>query len=128
MRSIDKIILHCSASDRACDDNIETIDRWHRERGFTGVGYHFVITRDGKRHIGRQLNVTGAHCLGQNANSIGICLTGNEKFSEAQFEECRILIRELFKQFGILPIHGHCEFANKLCPNFDYKNVIISKL
>ena len=100
-RLINLIVLHCSDSDHPHHDNVETIRKWHTERGFTGpdgvegteddIGYHFVITKDGTVHAGRPVEAVGAHVHGHNANSIGICLTGKTRsqFTPAQFRSLR---------------------------------------
>jgi N-acetylmuramoyl-L-alanine amidase len=128
MRLIKKIILHCSDSDYAHHDDIEVIRGWHvNERKFKDVGYHFFIKFNGTVQKGRDIKTIGAHTLGQNADSIGICLHGRHNFTEAQFEALRKLVNDLCKQYGIVRnsgIFGHCDFANKSCPNFDYKKVL----
>ena len=72
MRNINLIIVHCSATPEGRDVSVADIDRWHRERGFDGIGYHYVVYIDGSVHEGRPLNKVGAHCKGHNAHSIGI--------------------------------------------------------
>ena len=62
MRTIKEIILHCSATPEGKDYTVADIARWHRERGFKKVGYHYIIYRDGSVHIGRPVKETGAHC------------------------------------------------------------------
>lgn len=123
------IVLHCSDSDYCYHDNIETIREWHmKEQGFEDVGYHFVILKSGRIELGRAINVVGAHVKGQNWGSIGICLTGAQEFSEAQFKSAALLIETLAlilpnlkKQYGVLP---HRFFnKNKTCPNYQLKEV-----
>ena len=79
MRKITEIIIHCSATTEGMDFTVEDIDRWHRQRGFSGVGYHFVIYLNGSIHAGRPKNKIGAHCKGHNTISIGICYIGGRK-------------------------------------------------
>lgn len=128
------IVVHCSDSTWG---NAEEIHRWHIERGFKKIGYHFVIlngkekskqpydeSRDGIIEIGRNIDETGSHALGFNSNSIGICLIGKKQFSKKQFDVLRKLIRKLQKEYNIPTenVIGHCETpkANgKTCPNFD---------
>ena len=69
-----EIIVHCSATKEYKDYDVEDIRKWHKERGFKDIGYHFVITRDGIIQRGRPMSQFGAHCRGHNKNSIGICL------------------------------------------------------
>ena len=76
MRKIKYIVLHCSATKEGVPFGIEDIDRWHRQRGFRKVGYHYVILLDGTIRKGRDIAQVGAHVQGSNANSIGICYIG----------------------------------------------------
>lgn len=69
-------VIHCSATFPGQNVRVEDIDRWHRQRGFTCIGYHFYITVDGIIHVGRPIEQAGAHCQGFNAHSIGICYEG----------------------------------------------------
>ena len=73
MRKIDSIIIHCSATKVGQDFTAADIDRWHRERGFNGIGYHYVVCLDGRLERGRDISLAGAHCKGWNEHSIGIC-------------------------------------------------------
>ncbi|WP_285658498.1 N-acetylmuramoyl-L-alanine amidase, partial [Helicobacter bizzozeronii] len=76
MRTINKVIIHCSATKEEKDFCALDIDRWHKERGWKCVGYHYVIKLDGTIEKGRALADVGAHCVGQNKDSIGICYIG----------------------------------------------------
>lgn len=66
MRTIDSIIIHCSATPCGKDFTAADIDRWHRQRSFNGIGYHFVIRLDGTIESGRPIGKPGAHCVGWN--------------------------------------------------------------
>jgi len=136
-REIKKVIIHCSDSEFG---DAALIDRWHKERGWKGIGYHFVILNgcrkatatgfqpykkedDGLIQQGRTVEEVGAHCEGQNHDSIGICLIGREHFSAKQlYVSLPNLIRDLFYGYGIVSgqIFGHYEFnPQKTCPNID---------
>jgi N-acetylmuramoyl-L-alanine amidase len=127
MRHIDKIILHCSATLPGQRVDVETITRWHKQRGFKTIGYHFFIDRSGTIHAGRPLEQQGAHCKGQNAHSIGICYEGGLNKEGKPLDTRTILQRiamkelvaQLMGQFPGATVHGHREFANKACPCFD---------
>lgn len=128
MRKINKIIIHCSDTPEDMDFTVADIDAWHRDRGFSSIGYHFVIYRDGSVHTGRPLEQVGAHCFGQNANSVGICYIGGraakgvkpvDSRTPAQRSALRRLVADLRRQFPAATVHGHNEFANKACPCFD---------
>ena len=75
-RRIDKIIIHCSATPEGKDFTVDQIRQWHLDRGFSDVGYHYVIYRDGSVHRGRPETQVGAHTTGYNSYSIGICYIG----------------------------------------------------
>lgn len=131
MRKIDKIIIHCSATPEGKDFTVEQIRQWHLARGFSDIGYHIVIYRDGSIHKGRPIEQVGAHTTGQNAHSIGICYIGgntadNKTPKDTRTEAQRLalikLVRELKASYPSATIHGHNEFANKACPSFIVKN------
>ena len=89
MRELKKIIVHCTDSDNEKHDNIETIRKWHvEENGWKDIGYHYVITKDGSVHQGRELSEVGAHCTGHNMFSIGIALTGKSNFDISETCDC----------------------------------------
>ena len=127
MRTIDKIIIHCSATLPGQLVDVETITRCHKQRGFKTIGYHFFIDRSGTIHAGRPLEEQGAHCKGQNAHSIGICYEGGLSKEGKPLDTRTILQRiamkelvaQLLGQFPDATVHGHREFANKACPCFD---------
>lgn len=89
------------------------VDRWHRERGFDMIGYHFLILADGSITEGRPLSMVGAHALnpapGRNRTHIGIALVGEDHFNVAQYHALRALLRSLEAEFGVLPIESHHE-------------------
>lgn len=129
MREIKKIIVHCSATPEGRHHTVEDIDRWHRQRGFNSIGYHYVIYLDGSVHKGRDVSRIGAHCSGHNATSIGVCYVGGvdakgkpkDTRTPAQRQALRQLICELKAQYPGVTIHGHREYANKACPCFDVR-------
>jgi len=123
-RFINKVFLHCSASDLPEHDNIQTIAKWHLERGFSEIGYHFVITKDGTIHKGRNIELIPAAQVGYNSNSIAICVTGLTVFSQTQFDALRKLCGEINNIYENITFHGHCEVSNKTCPVFDYHKVL----
>lgn len=130
MREINEIIVHCSATPEGRDYTVADIDRWHKQKGWNGIGYHYVIYRDGGIHIGRPVAQIGAHCIGHNAQSIGVCYIGGcaadgktpkDTRTPQQREALRRLVADLQKQYPGASVHGHREFANKACPCFDVK-------
>lgn len=126
MREINKIIIHCSATKEGELFTVEDIDRWHKARGFKGIGYHYVIYLNGRIKNGRPVNEIGAHCKGYNKNSIGICYIGGldkngkpkDTRTPEQKEAILMLLDILKKEYPNATVHGHYEFAAKACPVF----------
>lgn len=126
MREINEIIIHCADTKTNQYFDIDDIRDWHLARGFSDVGYHYVIALDGTVWYGRPLEQYGAHCKGKNLKSIGICFMGGynpdgsmwDKPTEEQIEQYKILQGELFEQFGELKVNPHNKYSSKTCPNF----------
>ena len=127
MRKINFIIIHCA--DTEPDDAIDcsSIDRWHKQRGWKCVGYHFVIPTDGRLQHGRPVDCVGAHCLYYNKDSIGICYIGGRrqgKFADTRTDAQKLtmekLVLNLLKRFPKAKLAGHRDFdPNKMCPCFN---------
>lgn len=145
MRNITEIILHCSATTPSMDIGAEEIRRWHvNGNGWSDIGYHGVIRRDGTLESGRPMDQIGAHAKGHNVNSIGICLVGGicggaacehehetfasgqkgtpeNNYTPAQWNALERAVRDLLQKFPKATVHGHNEFAAKACPCFDVR-------
>jgi len=127
MREIKYIILHCADTPNDKYFDIEDIDRWHKEKGWSGCGYHFVITRDGKLQKGRDIERVGAHVYGYNSKSVGICLIGGkDKDNKPNLDMTLVqdgalfnLITKLKEKFPEVNIRGHYKVSEKTCPNFN---------
>ncbi len=140
MRKITEIIVHCTATradwwaGKRTSEKVREIKRWHvtpkpEGRGWSDIGYHFLIDRDGTIAKGRDIARDGAHVQGRNAGTIGISLFGGHGSSETdRFEEhftpeqdaaLRNLIADLREQFGNVPVTGHNQDAAKACPGFN---------
>ena len=127
-RRIDEIIVHCSATREGQQVTVSQIRQWHLQRGFSDIGYHYVIYLDGSLHTGRHVDKSGAHCTGHNTHSIGVCYVGGCASNGTTPKDTRTpmqkkaLLELLTRLKAIYPkatIHGHREFANKACPSFD---------
>lgn len=115
------VVLHCSDSPYARHDNPSTIDVWHRERGFTMIGYHYFINKRGDIYTCRPTDIKGAHVRGHNSNTLGICLGGRDTFGVSQMVSAKHLTNWLLRKFYISfsNIKGHYELdKGKTCPNF----------
>lgn len=127
-RNIKELIVHCSATAEGKDFTTADIKKWHLARGFSDIGYHYVIYRDGSIHTGRAESISGAHCTGHNTISIGICYIGGcasdgktpkDTRTLAQKTALLKLLRELKAKYPNAVIHSHKDFAVKACPSFD---------
>lgn len=127
MRHIDEIILHCSATPEGRDVSVATIRKWHKDRGWSDIGYHYVIYLDGSIHKGRSVERIGAHVKGHNRGTIGICYVGGvdskmkakDTRTDAQKKAIVTLIKELKADYpAIKKVSGHNEYAAKACPSF----------
>lgn len=126
-RQVDRVFLHCSASDRPEHDNVETMRKWHLARGWNDVGYHFFIRKDGTVEEGRSAELTPAAQAGNNTGTIAICLHGlaEENFTSDQFRSLIDLCRAISSAYNnMIKFHGHCEVSAKACPVFPYKAVL----
>ena len=136
VRKITEIIVHCTATPEGNDTTVEAIRKAHmRERGFSDIGYHYVVYLDGSIHEGRSVHQAGAHCSGHNSNSIGVVYVGGlenipgvpyEKLppkdtrTSAQKKALLKLVKALMKLYRLPSsrVFGHYQFANRACPSF----------
>lgn len=133
MRKIKRIIIHCSDTPEGRDDTAADIDRWHKARGWNGIGYHYVVRLDGTIETGRPETAIGAHCTGYNQSSIGICYIGGrsrdmkrciDTRTPRQREALRTLITRLTQRYPSAIVKGHRELdKSKACPCFDIKDL-----
>ncbi len=130
LKSVDYLVVHCSVTKEDVDIGVEEIRRWHRQRNFFDVGYHYVIRRDGTLEKGREDNVPGAHARGFNDKSLGICLVGGvesdgktpeQNFTPEQYETLKGLLFDLRDDHPGATVLGHRDLpnVNKACPSFD---------
>lgn len=126
-RDINTHILHCAATPEGREHDVEDIRRWHLDRGFRDVGYHFVIKLNGEIEFGRPLNQVGAHVSGHNTGSIGTCYIGGlcedmsvkDTRTLEQKQSMSFLVNYFKERFPGIATRGHNEFANRGCPSFD---------
>jgi hypothetical protein len=125
-RHVDTVFLHCSATGDP-EVSAERVDTWHRDRGWSCIGYHYFIQTDGKVQYGRSLERSPAAQAGYNTGTIAICLNGLDKadFTDAQYQAVRALCREIDRAYGgQMRFRGHREVSAKACPVFDYRSVL----
>lgn len=133
LSQIDTLFVHCAATPNGKRFTAANIDQWHKERGFRRdpsligyqqpkllhIGYHFVIQIGGAVETGRSKREIGAHAVGHNTTSIGICMIGTDRFTAAQWASLKALVESLCKELpGIKRVRGHNEVSAKTCPGF----------
>ena len=130
MREINKVIVHCTATPEGRHTTVEDIRRWHKEKGWSDIGYHYVIYLDGTVHEGRPVERSGAHCKGHNKTSIGIAYVGGidkdtfkakDTRTDEQREALVDMLEYLKTTYPKVTIYGHRDFSEKACPSFDAK-------
>lgn len=129
MRKINWLVIHTAATRPSMDIGAKEIRSWHKAKGWSDIGYHYVIRRDGKVEKGRPDARVGAHVAGHNRDSIGICLVGgvNENlvpennYTEAQWKALEELLHKLVQKYPEACVRGHRDFpgVSKACPCFD---------
>lgn len=128
MREIKKIVFHTSDSPDSRDDvDAAEIKRWHTRpkpngNGWSDIGYHYVVKRDGTVEVGRPIEKAGAHVRGHNSDSIGIVWVGRDKMTDVQKDALVKKIKELMEEYNLTAddVYGHRELdSGKTCPNFD---------
>lgn len=143
-RRIDLILVHCTATPEGKDYTVDQIREWHtapkpKGNGWSDIGYHYIIYRDGSVHLGRDVDIAGAHCEGYNSYSIGIVYVGGlenipgKPVSELPSKDTRTeaqklalvdLLVKLRRLYPHAEISGHRNYdkKGKTCPSFDARN------
>lgn len=125
------LVVHCSATKPSMDIDAAEIDRWHRQFGWSRIGYAYVIKRNGEVEVGRGADEIGAHVKGYNNESLGICLIGgvddngdpDSNFTDHQWTALKNTITLLKDQYPQAEVLGHRDFPDvkKACPCFDVR-------
>jgi N-acetylmuramoyl-L-alanine amidase len=129
-KTTDTLVIHCAATHADMDIGAKEIRKWHvEERGWADIGYHVIIRRDGKIEKGRPINQVGAHAIGFNSTSIGICMVGGQdrkgkeenNFTADQWATLLRVVRTLMIVYPITKVVGHRDLPKvaKFCPSFD---------
>lgn len=126
-----RVTIHCTDTPDGEQVKLEVLDEAHRARGWTGIGYHFLIEPTGKALPCRPLELQGAGVKDANEGNVHICLVGNSKFTAAQWETLRITLDAMTEVMGIKPweIHAHHQFPSaiaqgKTCPNVSINRIL----
>ena len=128
-KTTDYIVIHCAATKPSMDIGAADIDKWHRQQGWSRIGYAFVIRRNGTVEHGRGVDEIGAHVKGFNAVSVGICMAGGidaegkpeDNFTDEQWVSLEALVMTLHAKYPRAEVVGHRDFpeVKKACPCFD---------
>ncbi|RID91561.1 hypothetical protein D2N39_12735 [Gemmobacter lutimaris] len=129
-----EVIVHCSATrpewmdGDGIDAQVAEIRRWHKAQGWRDIGYHWVLGRSGELRAGRRETEIGAHVMGRNNGTIGICLIGGfgsaetdrpeVHFTDRQLVQLRNQIEAISMRTQITTVSGHNQYAAKACPGF----------
>lgn len=136
-RRLDTIFIHCTATPEGRDYTVADIRAWHKARGWSDVGYHYVVYRDGRVMAGRPVGQVGAHVEGHNVGSIGVVYVGGltadgkaakDTRTPAQRASLLWLVQTLVRKHGIRRVRGHNEVAAKACPSFDVRSDPLGRL
>lgn len=128
MRKITLIVLHCDGIRPGQHNSVEKIDAYHKAKGWKGIGYHFWVNRQGEVFVGRRLEEVGAHVVGHNKHSIGICYEGGldsagnaaDTRTPQQVRALRELVERMHAYFPNALIVGHHDLNPlKPCPCYD---------
>ena len=128
-RKITRIVVHSTATREGINYSVDWIRKLHKNKGYSDIGYHYVIYTDGSLHIGRNININGAHAKGYNQNSIGIVYVGGtdtqgkakDTRTTAQKSTLLALLKALRKYYPQAQIMGHRNLNKTACPSFDAK-------
>ena len=127
-----RITIHCTDTENGRNYSASQIDADHKARGWSGIGYHYVIQPTGSIEEGRPVNKIGAHVLGDNEDNVGIALVGRNRFTLSQFKSLKLIFYALEDKFKIhgSRIYGHREFDSaqkqgKTCPNMRITNLVL---
>ena len=119
MRDINLIVIHCSATKEGIDYDVSQIRKWHLDRGFKDIGYHFLVHLDGTIERGRPWDQPGAHAKGYNNNSIGVCYVGGlDAFNKpkdtrtvAQTHSLRAIVQIIKAMYPMISVVGHRDLS-----------------
>jgi N-acetylmuramoyl-L-alanine amidase len=126
--TIKLIVVHCAATPPDMDIGADEIRKWHTDKGWSDIGYHYVIRRSGDVETGRPESVKGAHTYGYNTNSLGVCMVGgvdakgkpDSNFTANQYAALERTLHSLTAKYPSAEVAGHRDFDNgKACPSFD---------
>lgn len=137
-RPITEIIIHCTATPEGRDVPVSTIRKWHMDKGWSDIGYHWVVGLDGTLHPGRPEAKIGSHVAGHNTGTLGVSYVGGvtkdgktpkDTRTSAQRTALISLVRALRLRYPtITKVTGHNQYSSKACPSFDVRQDALGHL
>jgi N-acetylmuramoyl-L-alanine amidase len=137
-RSINEIIVHCTATPEGRDVSVDTIRGWHIGQGWKDIGYHWVVKLDGSIEAGRPEAMVGSHVAGHNTGTLGVVYVGGvaadgktpkDTRTPAQKAALLDLVKALIAKYPtVKKVTGHNQYAAKACPSFDVRKDELGKL
>lgn len=130
-RPVTELIWHCTATPAGREISVDQIRDWHKQRGWSDVGYHYIVHLDGTIEAGRPVDKVGAHVAGRNMGTIGAVYVGGIERDKLRAADTRThkqkaamlwLTKELAALYNLQRISGHSEYAAKACPSFNVRN------
>jgi len=127
-RTLSSIVIHCVGSPNGKPTSVSAIREDHiKNRGWGDIGYHFIIQPSGKVETGRHIDMHGAHCPEMNSTSIGVCLSGTDRFSREQLSSLASLVTQF--QISKWNVFCHNQFRSaqkqgKTCPGMRINDVL----
>jgi N-acetylmuramoyl-L-alanine amidase len=130
MRKITHIVVHCTATPEGRAHSVADIRQWHKQKGWSDIGYHWVVLLDGSVQPGRPEALAGAHVANHNSTTIGVVYVGGIDKATFQAKDTRTptqktallkLLKDLKKRYPAAIILGHRDFPGvaKACPSFN---------
>lgn len=133
-RDIHTIVVHCLQTPVQRADSAEDVHKWHKDKGWSGIGYHYVIQADGTLQIGRDIDKQGAHVYKHNKGTIGVAMAGGMDWDgnivENSFTKDTLMVlddmlRKLMCMYPDAKVVGHRELdPNRACPCMDIPEFI----
>ncbi len=130
-RPITEIIWHCTATPEGKHFTVDDVRAWHKARGWTDIGYHYLVYPDGRIMLGRPVGQVGSHVAGHNTGTIGVSYFGGVTADGKMAKDTRtpqqrssmLWLRDqlMAKHRGIRKNSGHNEYASKACPSFNVR-------
>ena len=136
-RPVTELVWHCTATPAERPVTVDQIRDWHKARGWSDIGYHYIVHLDGRIEAGRPIDKIGAHVGGRNTGTIGAVYVGGIEKDKLRAADTRTkkqkaamlwLTERLAEMYNLRQISGHNEYANKARPSFNVRNAELGNI